>query len=309
MTVQVTQPKFLIATASTVNTTSPRQTITVYAADANGTSHYTNENVVVTLASSSTTVGTTDSSVVTIIAGTYYTQAAKFIPGSVGTTQLTASDARLNSYKYSSGTQNVAVTLPALSNNWNGATLGIGQYQAVNAYTPDYVASNLTVNLAHSAAASSSPASTTVLSGNNASPGIILVGVSAGIDTLSASATGYSSTAGQVTVTQGHSDPIVNFPSSLSLAGTDSVYVTLYSRATSSGTQHPVVSSTTFNISGNSHVMFYTTPGSPITSVTIPAGNSYVQFWVKGTSTGTDSAITFTSANYATQSLSLTVSP
>ena len=80
---QVTAPIFQIASSSNIFTTSSPQLITVYAEDANGYPHLTNENVVVTLASSSGVVGTTDSTVVTIVAGTYYTQAARFIPGAV----------------------------------------------------------------------------------------------------------------------------------------------------------------------------------------------------------------------------------
>jgi hypothetical protein len=306
---QVTAPKFSVYATASLNTTSPRQTITVYAQDATGTSHNTNENVAVTLTSSSTAVGTTDSSVVTIIAGTQYTQAAKFIPGAVGTTTLTASDARTAAYKYSQATQNVAVNTPALTNTWNNSVLGIGQYVDAVTYTPDAQTSNLTVNLSHLNGASSSPSIATVLNGTYYTGSIRIVGASAGTDVITASATGHVSTTGQITVNQGHSDPIYLWPSTLSLTGTDSVQVILYARDASNGSAHPVLAATTFNISGNSKVIFYTTPGTPVTGVTIPAGSSQITFWVKGISTGTDSAIQFTNASYATQTLSLTVNP
>jgi hypothetical protein len=306
---QVTAPKFGIYTTAAVNTTTPRQNITVWAQDANGTSHFTNENVAVTLTSSSFAVGTTDSSIVTIVAGQSYTQAAKFIPGVVGTTTLTASDARVAAYKYSQVTQNVAVNTPAMTNSWNNSVLGIGQYSDVNAYTPDYQTSNLAVALSHFNATSTSPSSATVNSGFNYSSVIRIVAASVGIDTITASASGHVSTKGQITVNQGHSDPISGWPTALSLTGTDSVQVTLYARDGSNGNVHPVLAATTFNISGNSRVIFYTTPGAPITSVTIPADSYQITFWVKGTSTGTDSAIQFTNASYATQTLSLTVNP
>jgi hypothetical protein len=306
---QVTQPKFAISTTASVNTTSPRQTITIYAQDANGASHYTNENVAVTLTSSSIAVGTTDSSVVTIIAGNQYTQAARFIPGAVGTTQLQATDSRVAAYKYSTAMQNVAVNTPVLTNTWNNSVLGIGQYVDAVTYAPDYQTSNLTVNLSHLNGASTSPSIATVLNGTYYTGSIRIVGASAGTDVITASATGHVSTTGQITVNQGHSDPIYLWPSALSLTGTDSVQVILYARDASNGSAHPVLAATTFNISGNSNVIFYTTPGTSVTGVTIPAGSSQITFWVKGTSTGTDSAIQFTNASYATQTLSLTVNP
>ena len=309
MNVQVTQPKFTMSTTASLNTTSPRQAITVYATDANGTAHYANENVAVTLTSSSTAVGTIDSTVVTIVAGQYYNNNAKFIPGAVGTTQLQAADARVAAYKYSAATQNVAVNTPTLTNSWNNIVLGVGQYNDAVTYTPDYQTANVTVNLSHFSGATTSPSLATVLNGTYYTGNIRIVGASAGIDTLYATAAGHNPTKGQVTVNQGHSDPIASWPTSLSLTGTDSVFVTLSARDAANGGSHPVLAATTFNITGNSRVVFYTTPGTPITSVTIPADGSYVQFWVKGISTGTDSAILFTNAAYATQSLSLTVNP
>jgi hypothetical protein len=201
---QVTLPKFGIYTTTSLNTTSPRQTITANAQDASGSNHYTNENVAVTLTSSSTAVGTTDSSVVTIVAGQSTTQAARFIPGAVGTTTLTASDARTAAYKYSQATQNVAVNTPAMTNSWSNSVLGIGQYTDVNAYTPDVETSNLAVALSHFNAASTSPSSTTVNSGFSSSSVIRIVAASVGIDTITASASGHVPTKGQITVNQGH---------------------------------------------------------------------------------------------------------
>lgn len=306
--VQVTAPKFVVSTTASINTTSTPQAITVYAEDANGTTHYTNENVPVTLVSSSTAVGAPDSSVVTIVAGQYYNNAARFVPASVGTAQLSASDARVASYKYNPGTQNIAVNTPTLSVSSSPITLGVGQYFDQTFYTPDNQPTGRTLNFAHFSGATTSPTSAIIANGGYYTSARITA-ASVGIDTITASATAHNPVKGAVTVVQAHSDPIANFPATLSLTGTDSVFVTLYTRESTNGTQHPVAANTTFSISGNAHVSFYITSGSPVTSVTVPAGASYVQFWVKGTSTGTDSAITFTNANYAAQTLSLTVNP
>ncbi|MCX5762290.1 MAG: Ig-like domain-containing protein, partial [Gemmatimonadetes bacterium] len=117
--VQVTQPKFTYSINTSARTTQGPQTITVYAADANGTAHYATENVTVDLASSSGAVASLDSSTVTILAGNYYHNTSHWLPVSVGSAQISATDARAAIYKYNPATANVAVTTPSLSFSWN----------------------------------------------------------------------------------------------------------------------------------------------------------------------------------------------
>lgn len=77
-----------------MRTTQGLQVVNVYATDAAGTQHPTNEAVVVNLASSSTAVGTIDSATVTIPAGASQHSTARFRPLTPGTTQLSATDPR-----------------------------------------------------------------------------------------------------------------------------------------------------------------------------------------------------------------------
>src|SRR5439155_1759488 len=149
MVVQVTRPKFVMSTATELNTTSPAQGITIYAADVNGQAHYTTEDVTVTLASSAPSVASIDSATITIPAGMYYVSTAKWSPGVTGTAQLSASDARAAYYQYDRGTVNVAVVTPSLTFSWGSQPLGIGQYIDEYVSTPDNTAAPIDVAFSH----------------------------------------------------------------------------------------------------------------------------------------------------------------
>jgi hypothetical protein len=305
-TVQVTQPKFLVYATSSLNTTSPPYAITVYAADANGTTHYTNENVVVTLASSSTATATIDSATVTILAGTSYHNTAHVLAQAQGTTVISAIDSRVASYKYATGQSGtVAVNIPTLSLSNASYSLGIGQYLDTYVYTPDAQPAGRTVNLSHFNAASSSPSSVFIpVGGSNVVYRV--TGASTGNDTITFSATAHNPVKGAVAVAPGHGNA-GGWPSTLSLTGTDSTLVTLYA-SDANNVSHYVSAATTFNLSGNSHVRF-SIGTTAVTSVTIPADQYYVQFYVTGLSTGTDASIQIAATNYVTQTVSVTVNP
>jgi hypothetical protein len=146
-TQQVTAPRFLISTSTSLRTTQSPPNITVQAADANGAAHYVWEPVTVTLTSSSPTTAAIDSASVVIPAGQYYNNAARVIPLTPGTTQLTASDARIESYRYNEANVTVSVTLPTLGWSAGAAPLrvGVGQWTEPYPATPDYIVGPLTV--------------------------------------------------------------------------------------------------------------------------------------------------------------------
>ena len=311
--VQVTVPKFVISSSSTLNTTSPSQIITIYATDANGTGHLVNENVTVTLASSAPTVASIDSTTVTIVAGQYYTQAARWGPGIVGTSQLSATDARAVFYKYTTGTFNVAVVTPSLSFSWNTRSLGIGQYDDyAYASTPDNQAAPLTVTLSHTGTArtstftnlTSTPISSLTIPAASSYLYFRLAGASAGTDTLVASATtpAHNPDTAYTTVGQGRIDPISGWPTSLAVG--DSVAVTFYARDPSQGV-HYVLAATTWTLAPNANIQFRS-GGAVITSVTIPASAQSVTFYVKALTSGTGSA-TITATNYQSYTNTFTI--
>lgn len=298
--VQVTQPKLLLYINPSVNTTSLPQTVYVTAADANGTAHPTNEDVVVSLASLSPTVGVVDSLVVTIRAGQNQTTAARFIPVGVGTVQITATDVRIPSYRYDPASVSVAVNTPTLSLGLGSAALGIGQYIDGSAGRPDNPASTLTVNLAHSSAAASTASS--VLIGVSAySTTVRITGVSAGADTITASAIGHNAIKAGILIGNGRFDPISGWPTSL--AQGDSALVTIYARDVNTST-HYVAADQVVTLAPTGQLQFVSGGTGPssvvITSATIPKDGYYVQVYVKAlTGSGTGSA-TISGTNYTT---------
>ncbi len=322
MTVQVTQPKFAISTATTLNTTSPRTGITIYAEDQNGTAHYTAENVVVTLASSAPTVANIDSATVTIPAGAYYVNTPTWAPNAnqqtPGTAQLSATDTRAALYAYQQGTANVSVVTPSLEFNWGTQTLGIGQYNNQYVYAPNNAVSPIAVGLAHTGTARTSTTvsgavvTTVTIPAATNSVYFHVVGSAVGWDTLVASAAlpPFNPATGYTAVSQGHVDPIGGWPASLSLSTGDSALVTLYARD-STQTTHYVQDSTTFTLAPNANIQFVSggVSSAVITSVVIPKDAYYVQFYVKGVSQGSGSA-TISATNYVTYNTpTITVSP
>jgi hypothetical protein len=308
--VQVTQPKFEISTASPRNTTSPKYNITIYATDANGTSHYTTENVTVTLVSSSPSVAIIDSTSVTIPAGASYVNTATWSPGIVGAAQLSASDQREAQYKYATGTYDVTVVTPTLNFSWGTQTLGIGQYNDGRyVYAPDQAVAPVNVALTHTGTArintlvgGASVSTLTIPAGTNVAY-FRVVGASTGTDTLVASATSPPHNPGvaYTVVGPGRVDPISNWPTS-SLRVGDSVQVTLYTRDPAQ-TTHYVADSVTFTLAPNANIQFVSggATSAVITSVVVPKDQYLVQFWVKGVVQG-DGSATISAANYVTYS-------
>lgn len=296
---QVTLARFLVSTSGTLNTTSPATAIYVAATDAAGTQHYVNENVTVTLASSSTAVGTIDSATVVIPAGGYFNNNARFRPLTAGTTQISATDVRGTSYSYATGTQNVSVVTPSVGQSWGAGalTVGVGQWVEPYVAVPNVPATPLSVAVAHSSAASSTPASVTIPT-NTTIAYVRITGVTTGADTLTFTATGHNGTTGAVSVGQGRVDGISGWPGTLTAAP---VAVTLYARD-QGGNIRNVAAATTFNVavsSGALELRATSGAGAPLTSVTIPADANSVTFYLHRLATGS-ATVTFTNAAYAT---------
>jgi hypothetical protein len=312
MNVQVTQPRFVVSTSGQLNTTSAPQLIYVFATDANGTGHYTTEDVVVTLLSSSPSVAALDSSTVTIVNGNYYNYSARWAPGFVGTAQIQASDVRATQYKYNNGAQNVAVVTPSLNLPWSSTPLGIGQYIDLYVYTPDVAAAPITVALNHTG----TPRISTLVAGVPVSQVVIPTGsnisyfrtegTSTGTDTLVAttSSPAHNPATAYTVVGQGRIDPIGSWPTTLAFG--DSVQVILYTRDPAQNGRY--VSAATVFTPTLTNLEFWTGGASStkLTTVTVPADQYYVYFWVKATGHGTGSA-TITATNYVTYNNTVTI--
>ena len=300
---QVTPPKFTFYVAGTLNTTAPPSTFYVYARDANGNSHQVAENVIVTLASSAPGVATIDSTTITIPSGQYYSGAAKWVPVSVGTAQLTASDARAAYYQYAPATATVTVQTPTATLSFNALNLAVGQYSDENVQLPDYrTTSTLTVPLTHAAVPATTTPSSVIVPLNAYYQFFRVTGTAIGPDTITASPAGHNAARGTVNVGLGRLDNIYGWPPSLAVG--DSVLVTMYSRDPG-GSPRYLTAATTFALSPNANIKFVS-GGVTITSVVIPADQYSVQFYVKGVSSGAGSA-SITNSNYTTYTNSVTV--
>lgn len=305
---QVTKPKFVISGGPTLNQTSAPYGFYVYAADAQGTSHLTAENVIVTLTSSAPGVVSIDSATVTIPAGQYYSSAAKWIPGSVGTAVTTASDARAAYYQYDPATTTVTVQTPAASLSFSNLSLAVGQYSDEYASIPDArTTSALTVPLTHAATPHTSTPSSVTIALNTNYQTFRISGSSLGADTITASPAGHVAARAAVTVALGRLDP-AGWPTTSLKAG-DSTLVTLYARDANSAVRY-LLSATTFTLTPNANIQFVSggANSAVMTSAVIPADTYYVQFYLKAVSSGTGSA-TISNVNYTSYTNSVTVTP
>jgi len=240
-----------------------------------------------------------DSLTVTIPAGAYYTQAARWTPVAVGTAQLSATDSRAAIYRYNTATYNVSVVVPNVSFNYSTDYLGLGQYSD-NWYvqSQDYLAAAATVALGHVGPTKATVPSTTTIPAGLYYSYFRVVGSAVGTDTLTANIASplHNPGAAYVVVDSGRIDALSNWPGA-SLAVGDSVLVTLYTRDPN-GNARNVLAATTFAISPGSGLEIHK-GNAVVTSVTVPAETNNVQFYVKATAVGTPSA-TFTNANYRT---------
>ena len=304
---QVTAPKFIVSTSTTRNTTSGSSALYVYAADALGTQHDVNENVVVTLNSSAPGVASIDSSTVTIVAGNSNNSNARWTPVAVGTAQLSATDARAAYYAYGAGTVNVNVVTPQAYLSFSTMTLGIGQFEDVYVQLPDNTATALVVPITRAAVPRTTTPATVTIPANSSYEYFRVTGSSAGNDTITVSPPGHLSRNGTVIVGLGRIDPISNWPATLRVG--DSVQVTLYARSADQNVRN-VAAATTFALSSNSLLQFVSggAASAPITSAVVAANGSQVSFYVKAVSAGSGTG-TITNANYSTYTNTVSVTP
>ncbi len=303
---QVTAPRFVVAAPTSVRVTQNPPTITVSAADADGTVHYTNEPVVVTLASTSAAVGIVDSATVTIAAGAQNNNTARFVPVAPGTVNIEASDARVESYKYNTGTDVISVTVPNLTSWTSPLSLAVGQYSDEVLYLPDTrTASPLPVTLDHATAATATADTITVNVGQSNRTHRV-TGAALGVDTITFSAPGHNPASSPVVVALGRVDGLGGWPTTLN---SDSVQVTLYPKS-ANGTQRRHTVATTFTLAVDANLQFVSGGAAsvPITSVVVPADAYSVSFWLKRVSAGTAN-VSISAANYQTYTSAITVNP
>lgn len=304
---QVVVPRFRVTASGTVNTTTPPANISITIEATDGTNaHYVSENVTISLTSSNTVAGTIDSTSVVIPAGGYFNNTARFVPGAVGSTTITASDPRGTSFSYTSGSANIAVVQPNLSFGWNTPlSLGVGQYSDQSVYIPNTRLTPLEVTLARRTAASATPASVTMNVGTSSST-LRVSGVSVGADTVVASAAGHVSTTAPIAVGLGRLDFIGGLPSTVT---SDSVLVTVYARSPDTNIRN-VSAATTIGLAVSGTGFELRSGGVAISSATIPANASSVSFYIRRLAGGGSGTFTVSHPDYTSYTTpTITVNP
>lgn len=296
--VQVGRPTFYISTTTSAYAGQQAQTVYVYSEDQAGNDRDVVDTLRVSLTSSAPGVAATDSSTVTILPGSYYSSAARMSYLATGTTDLVASDPRAAFYHFAPDTVPITVQQPYVEISIPAyGSVGKGQKLASSyVWLPTSMAQDVVVTLQHTGSATTSPATVTVAAGSSSSPYFDITGAALGTDSITPVASGYTSYGGLITVGTGTLQ-LSNLPASLAVG--DSVLLTLRTYEQNGSYQLPVAAATTFTLSANSSLSLLDTSGQPITSVTVPAGSSSVQLYVKATASGTGT-LSISNADYVT---------
>ena len=268
---------------------------------------YPTEDVTFNLSASDPSVVSTNSTTLTIHAGTAVSATIGLLAKGPGTTTITATDPRAAAYAYAPGTTTpIAVVAPSLSTD-STISLGIQQNWNLNVVEngPHPGGDVVHVQQRNPAVLLLSDTVLTIgVGGTYAS--LMLTSTASGVDTVIVSAAGYTPDTSIVTVELGKI-LLGSWPSTPMAVG-DSVPVWFYIGAPD-GTQRVTADTVTFTLVPNPNIEFHQN-GAVITTVTIPAGDQYTQpfFYMKANAAGTGSA-TISAPNYTPLTQSVTVAP
>jgi len=259
------------------------------------------------LSASDPSVVSTNSTTLTIHAGTAVSATIGLLAKGPGTTTITATDPRAAAYAYAPGTTTpIAVVAPSLSTD-STTSLGIQQNWNLNVVEngPHPGGDVVHVQQRNPAVLLLSDTVLTIgVGGTYAS--LMLTSTASGVDTVIVSAAGYTPDTSIVTVELGKI-LLGSWPSTPMAVG-DSVPVWFYIGAPD-GTQRVTADTVTFTLVPNPNIEFHRN-GAGITTVTIPAGDQYTQpfFYMKANAAGTGS-VTISAPNYTPLTQSVTVAP
>ena len=268
---------------------------------------YPTEDVTFNLSASDPSVVSTNSTTLTIHAGTAVSATIGLLAKGPGTTTITATDPRAAAYAYAPGTTTpIAVVAPSLSTD-STISLGIQQNWNLNVVEngPHPGGDVVHVQQRNPAVLLLSDTVLTIgVGGTYAS--LMLTSTASGVDTVIVSAAGYTPDTSIVTVELGKI-LLGSWPSTPMAVG-DSVPVWFYIGAPD-GTQRVTADTVTFTLVPNPNIEFHRN-GAGITTVTIPAGDQYTQpfFYMKANAAGTGS-VTISAPNYTPLTQSVTVAP
>jgi hypothetical protein len=187
----VTTPRLIIQGGGTINNFAPARGYIVYPTDSVGTAHYRTLPLTLTLRSSDTTVVKTDT-IGTIGAGQYYTYTQpQLTPVGLGSARVVAT-----ATGHGADSTTYTIVQPKLSLSWYSYMVGRRQHRATNEFyvtTPDTRSVAVPVTLTQKNAAVESLTTTApVIPANLYYQYFAFYGLANGVDTIIASATGYS---------------------------------------------------------------------------------------------------------------------
>ncbi len=279
--------------------------VQVFAADsATGATGFPTESVTVVLTVSDTAVISLDSATVTIPRGDYASTLGGITFKKPGTVTITATDPRVAPYSYSPATSTPFTISKPYLDAVSSVSLGIEQTWSfgvgVNGPLPQGQAIHFT-NSNPAVATLADSVATYYLPGFAS---VAVVGVAAGVDTVIASTPGFVPDTGVILVGTGTVD-VHQWPSS-GLHVDQTWPLELFIVAPSGDARLTAVTKT-FTLTANGNIQFLK-DGVPITTLTVDAGQEFVQFTVKGTAVGTGT-VTVSAPNYDPVTKNVTVSP
>lgn len=269
---------------------------------ATGASHAVAEPVTFTVASTDPTVLTLDSTTLTVPVGSALSALTPVILKKTGTASITASDPRAVPYSYLSGSSPVTVTQSFLQAD---SVLSVGLDQgAVFEIVVNGPLHGQAVHVAHNNPAAVSLADTVAAL---FVPGLAVVsafGVSLGLDSVIASAPGFTPDTGTIVVGLGTGD-LATWPSGLTVGQTWPLQLNILAP---NGDPRLTAVNKTFTLTANGNIDFLQDT-VPITTVTVLVNNQFSSpFVVRGKAAGTGT-VTISAPNYAPVTKSVTVTP
>ena len=279
--------------------------VQVFAADsATGAAGFPTESVTVVLTVSDTAVISLDSATVTIPRGDYASTFGGITFKKPGTVTITATDPRVAPYSYSPATSTAFTISKPYLDAVSSVSLGVEQTWSfgvgVNGPLPQGQAIHFT-NSNPAVATLADSVATYYLPGFAS---VAVVGVAAGVDTVIASTPGFVPDTGVILVGTGTVD-VHQWPS-FGLHVDQTWPLELHIVAPSGDDRLTAVTKT-FTLTANGNIQFLK-DGVPITTLTVDAGQEFVQFTVKGTAVGTGT-VTVSAPNYDPVTKNVTVSP
>jgi hypothetical protein len=280
--------------------------VQVFAVDSTtGAAGFPTENVTFSLTVSDTAVISLDSTTLTVPAGDHASGLAGITLKKPGTVTITATDPRAAPYSYGSDTSApIVIDEPYLSAD-SVVSLGIGQYWSFTVLINGNMSPGEVVHIAHTNPAVASLADSV---GHVIVPGyvgVLATGVSAGVDTVIGTASGFRPDTGVIIVGAGNIQ-LQYWPSTLAVGDTWPLSINLLAP---SGEGRITADAVVFTLSPNANIEFHQ-DGAVTSTVTILAGqqSSYPNFYVKAKAAGTGSA-TITATNYVPLTKTVPISP